>query len=68
MVGIPAKPTLVEAATYQRDFMPYGTPCSEMYDPQTQKLELLRCEIETLRKRLDEAMAERGQAERRDHG
>lgn len=56
MVGIPAKATLIEA---QRGFVPYGTPCSEMFDPQTQKLELMRCEVEALRKRLDELMAER---------
>jgi len=59
MVGIPAKATLVEAATYQKEFVPYGTPCSEMFDPSTQKIELLRCELETLRKRLDALLAER---------
>ncbi|TGX50309.1 serine acetyltransferase [Sphingomonas gei] len=53
MVGIPAKPMLVEAATWQKDFVPYGTPCSETFDPATQKLEIMRCELETLRKRLD---------------
>jgi serine O-acetyltransferase len=61
MVGIPARSTLVEAQTYQRDFMPYGTPCSELFDPATQKLEILRCELETMRKRLDAVMAERGE-------
>ncbi|ATY34801.1 serine O-acetyltransferase EpsC [Sphingomonas psychrotolerans] len=59
MVGIPAKPMLVEAATWQKDFVPYGTPCSETFDPATQKLEIMRCELETLRKRLD-AMIESG--------
>lgn len=59
MVGIPARPTLVEATTYQRGFVPYGTPCSEIFDPSTQKLELMRCELETLRKRLDAMVAER---------
>ena len=53
MVGIPARPVPVEAADYARPFMPYGTPCSQKFDPETQKLELLRCEIETLRARLD---------------
>ncbi len=53
MVGIPAKSTLVEADTYAKKFMPYGTPCSQKYDPETQKLEILRCEVETLRARLD---------------
>jgi serine O-acetyltransferase len=69
MVGIPAKPTLVEVDKWQRDFVPYGTPCSEMFDPATQKLEIMRCEIESMRKRLDELMAERdahGLTERRD--
>ncbi len=53
MVGIPARSTLVEADTYSRPFMPYGTPCSQKYDPETQKLEILRCEVEALRARLD---------------
>lgn len=69
MVGIPAKPTLVEAEAWKKDFVPYGTPCSELYDPATQKLEIMRCELETMRKRLDELMAERAaapDAERRD--
>lgn len=61
MVGIPAKPTLVEAATWQKDFVPYGTPCSELFDPATQKLEIMRCELDTLRKRLD-AMIEAREA------
>ncbi len=64
MVGIPAKPVPVDAADYQRPFMPYGTPCSEMYDPQTQKLEILRCEVEQLRKRLAELIDERDRAGR----
>jgi serine O-acetyltransferase len=59
MVGIPAKATLIEAEGHQRAFMPYGTPCNEMFDPATQKLEIMRCELETMRKRLDELLAER---------
>jgi serine O-acetyltransferase len=54
MVGIPAKPVVVAAEDYARSFMPYGTPCAQKFDPETQKLELLRCEIEVLRSRLDE--------------
>lgn len=53
MVGIPAKPVLVDVEDYQKPFLPYGTPCSQKFDPETQKLELLRCEVETLRSRLD---------------
>jgi serine O-acetyltransferase len=52
MVGIPARSSLIEASDYQKDFMPYGTPCSERFDPATQQLELLKCEIETLRAKL----------------
>ncbi|MET0309305.1 MAG: serine O-acetyltransferase EpsC [Sphingomonas sp.] len=59
MVGIPAKPTLVEATAWQKDFVPYGTPCSETFDPATQKLELMRCELDALRKQLDAMLAAR---------
>ncbi|MDJ0276949.1 serine acetyltransferase [Sphingomonas sp. 2R-10] len=63
VVGIPARPTVVEGgqATDPR-FVPYGTPCRDTFDPQTQRVELLRCEVETLRRRLDELLAEQ-----RDH-
>lgn len=53
MVGIPAKPVPVDADDYAKPFMPYGTPCSQKFDPETQKLELLRCEVEVLRARLN---------------
>lgn len=53
MVGIPARSTLVDAQDFAREFMPYGTPCSQMFDPETQKLEILRCEMEVLRARLN---------------
>jgi serine O-acetyltransferase len=62
MVGIPAKPMLVDAKEYQRGFVPYGTPCSERYDPQTQQLEILRCELETLRSRIAMLIDERDAA------
>jgi len=61
MVGIPAKQTLVDAVETQR-FTPYGTICSEQHDPATQKLELLRCELEQLGKRVDEVIRERDDA------
>lgn len=59
MIGIPARATLIDAKEYQKSFVPYGTPCSEAYDPATQKLEILQCEVENLRKRLAELAAER---------
>ena len=59
MVGIPARPTLVDAETTQH-FIPYGTVCSERYDPATQQLEILKCEIEVLRAKLAKLIEERG--------
>jgi serine O-acetyltransferase len=52
MVGIPAKPIPVVVRD-EPAFVPYGTPCSEKFDPVTQRHELMRCEIETLRARLE---------------
>lgn len=59
MVGPKARSTLVTAETWQQDFLPYGTPCAERFDPATQKLELLQCEMETLQKRLAALLEER---------
>jgi serine O-acetyltransferase len=59
MVGIPARPTLVDAQNYN-SFVPYGTPCSERFDPATQQLEILKCEVETLRGKLAKLIEERG--------
>jgi len=59
MVGQKARSTLVKAETYARDFMPYGTPCRELFDPATQSLEIMQCELESLRKKVGELMAER---------
>lgn len=59
MVGIPARSTLVDAEQYARDFVPYGTPCSESCDPTGQKIEQLQAEVEMLRRRLSELAEER---------
>jgi serine O-acetyltransferase len=64
MVGIPARSTLVTAEQSSGHFLPYGTPCSEIYDPATQKLELLQCEVERLRARLAELLRESDGKER----
>jgi serine O-acetyltransferase len=68
MIGIPARPTLLDAGEYAQKFMPYGTPCQNAFDPETQKLELLKCEVEQLRKRLAEMIEEQDgrSAKRRD--
>jgi serine O-acetyltransferase len=68
MIGIPARQTLVDAEQYGRPFLPYGTPCSEVYDPATQKLEILKCEVEQLRKRLAELTEERERGGSQDQG
>lgn len=59
MVGIPARATVVEGGKADPAFMPYGTPCRDMFDPATQQLELMKCEIETLQKRIALLMSER---------
>jgi serine O-acetyltransferase len=58
MVGIPAKPVLLDADIFAKEFLAYGTPCDEKYDPQTQKLDVMRCEMERLQKRLAALEAE----------
>ncbi|MGS1018177.1 serine O-acetyltransferase EpsC [Allosphingosinicella humi] len=64
MTGIPARSTLVDAARC-RDFVPYGTPCGEAFEPTVQKVEVLQGEIEHLRKQLAAIIEER-EAARRD--
>jgi len=59
MVAPLARQTLVDAKDYVQPFTPYGTPCSERFDPATQQLEILKCEVETLAKRLAELDAAR---------
>ncbi len=49
MVGIPAKPVLVDATDAKPGFMPYGTPCSEIADPVLARLCELEREIAALR-------------------
>jgi len=61
MVGIPARATLVDAGEGSHSFLPYGTPCADGFDPATQKLEILQCEVEQLRQRLAELIEEREQ-------
>ncbi len=59
MVGIPARPTVIEGGRSDKSFVPYGTPCSDLFDPETQKLELLRCELDQLRREVATLRAER---------
>ena len=59
MLGIPAKPTLMEVTPETQHFVPYGTPCSERFDPATQKLEVLQCEMLAMQLRLASLLEER---------
>jgi serine O-acetyltransferase len=60
MVGIPARATMIEGGRApDKKFVPYGTPCSQAFDPQSQKVELLRCELDVMRRRLDALLDER---------
>lgn len=59
MLGIPAKPTLMEVTPETQNFVPYGTPCNERFDPSTQKLELLQCEMLAMQLRLNSLLEER---------
>jgi len=57
VVGNPAKPTLVDGETYAQPFVPYGTPCEELFDADSQKIDLLRCELEQMRQRMSQLEA-----------
>lgn len=41
MVGLKARSTLVPVETWQRDFVPYGTPCKEPCEPSSRRVEEL---------------------------
>ena len=49
VVGIPAKPMLVDAADVKSGFVPYGMPCNEISDPLLARLCELEREIAALR-------------------
>lgn len=49
MVGVKARSTLVEAETWAKEFMPYGTPCKEPCEPGGQRFEDLEAEVARLR-------------------
>jgi serine O-acetyltransferase len=64
MVGIPARSTLAVERTPSDRFLPADAACTEMFDLQARKLELLQAEVEQLRERLDQLLQERGERER----
>lgn len=52
MVGVKARSTLVPVETWQRDFVPYGTPCKEPCEPSNQRIETLESEVAALREEI----------------
>ena len=62
MIGIPAKPVPVLVKEEDHGFTPYGTPCSERFDPVGQRQEVLRCEIERLQARIEALERDRERA------
>ena len=63
MVGVKARSTLVAAETWQKEFMPYGTPCKEpcadVVEPAVQRLEALEGEVADLREQVALLLAAR---------
>ncbi|WP_294123956.1 serine O-acetyltransferase [Sphingomonas sp.] len=57
MVGIPARPVLVDAVHYSPGFLPYGTLCGEDCDPGRARQTELDDEIAALRKEVAELRA-----------
>ena len=70
MVGVKARSTLVAAETWQRDFIPYGTPCKERCEPAelgVQRIAELEVELAQLKAQVaalarGEVRAEQGDA------
>jgi len=59
MIGLKARSTLVEAETWKRDFMPYGTPCKEPCEPAParDRVQALENELAAMRAELAELRA-----------
>jgi serine O-acetyltransferase len=63
---VKARSTLVAAETWQKDFIPYGTPCkepcTELGEGGVQRFEDLQAEVAALRAQVEALLAERGAA------
>ena len=68
MVGVKARSTLVAAETWQREFLPYGTPCKERCEPcepaeaSAQKIAELEAELADIKARVAALAAGQGDA------
>ncbi|MDE2404064.1 MAG: serine acetyltransferase [Sphingomonadales bacterium] len=65
MVGVKARSTLVAAETYQKDFIPYGTPCKEAAKEackdQEQRIEDLEGQVTALKAQVEALLAIQGE-------
>ena len=72
MVGVKARSTLVVAETWQREFIPYGTPCKERCEPcepaeqGVQRLIELEAELATLKQQVAGLLPHSFEAEQGD--
>ena len=57
MVGVKARSTLLPAESWQRDFMPYATPCKDPCEPGVRRVEEMEEQITLMRRELDEMKA-----------
>lgn len=65
VIGIPAKPIPVDVASAEpREFLPYGTPCSEIADPTLARLCELERELHALRDQVKSKQSPRAAAGR----
>ena len=66
MIGPKARSTLVKAETWAREFMPYGTPCTDPCEPNPsgQRVADLEAEVAALRQQVELLLAERDPARR----
>ena len=68
MVGLKARSTLVAAETWQREFIPYGTPCKERCEPcepaelNAQRIAELEAELAALKAEVAELVVGKGDA------
>lgn len=59
MIGVKARSTLVSAETYQKKFVPYGTPCKDPCEP-SPRLDELEAQIAALKAELDRLRQDAG--------
>jgi serine O-acetyltransferase len=57
MVGLKARSTLMPVEEYLREFVPYGTPCSDVCEPEAGRIDTLERQLAELRAELDDLRA-----------